>query len=82
VHGQLIVAIKKKGLSFALESYEKNKYTISLCSGFKCILYPGFKEPFDVYNDKRIEWISETEINVSNKPLWKGSKTFHRCLTY
>jgi hypothetical protein len=56
------------------------------CAGFKCIPLPGFgRKPFDVYNDKRVKWISETEMKLSNKHKyagWEGDITFNLCREY
>ena len=51
---------------FVLESQGKNKYMFTICAGFKCIPYPGFWKSFDVYDDKRVNWASETKMEVSN----------------
>jgi len=71
---------------FALESHGDKQYMFVFCAGFKCIPLPGFgRKLFDVYNDKRIKWISETEMKLSNKHKyagWEGDITFDRCREY
>jgi len=70
---------------FALESHGADKYMFIYCAGFKCTPYPGFWEPFDVYDDPRVMWISASEMEVSNRDKdagWEGYIAFHRCMDY
>ncbi len=74
-----------KSRCFGLEHHGGDKYMFIFCAGFKCIPYPGFWRPFDVYNDKRVRWVSETKMEVSNNDKdagWDGYIPFDRCLTY
>lgn len=71
-----------KSRRFALEYLKRERYLFSFCVGFKCIPYPGFAEPFDVYDDKRVKWISDEVIHVSNNDKtagWEGHLVFTRC---
>jgi len=75
----------EKSRWFALESHGTNKYMFTFCAATKCIPYPGFFEAFDVYHDKRVKWISENEMSVSNSDKdagWKGKILFKRCIEY
>ncbi len=70
---------------FALESQDKGKYMLTVCGGSTCIPYPGFWESFDIYNDSRVKWITESKMEVSNSDKdagWEGYITFNRCLVY
>ncbi len=70
---------------FALESVNGDRYRFTLCAGFTCIPYPGFREPFDVYHDPRIRWLSDTRMEVHNDDKdagWEGFVGFDRCREY
>ncbi len=75
----------KKSRWFALESQGDKRHMLTICAGSKCIPYPGFWKPFNIYNDKRVKWISETKMKVSNSDKdagWEGYITFNRCIEY
>ncbi len=68
---------------FLLAYQGEDQYTLNLCAGFKCIPYPGFWRPFDIFNDERIKWISTTSMEVSNDDKdagWPGYITFNKCI--
>lgn len=70
---------------FALEQHGEDEYMFIFCYGFKCIRLPGFWEPFDVYDDPRVRWLSESSMEVSNDDKdagWDGYIEFHRCMSY
>jgi len=70
---------------FGLESHGNDQYSFVFCAGFKCIPYPGFWKPFDVYNDARVKWVSDTRIEVSNDDKdagWEGYIGFDQCRVY
>jgi len=70
---------------FALVLQGENNYMFKICAGFKCIPYPGFWKPFDVYKDQRVKWVSDSEMKISNNDKdagWEGYITFNRCQVY
>lgn len=72
----------KKSRWFLLDHQGGNDYMLVICAGFKCIPYPGFWKPFDIYNDKKVKWVTDTEMKVSNNDKdagWEGYITFNRC---
>ena len=75
----------EKNRWFALESWGDDQFMLIFCAGFKCIPYPGFWKPFDIYHDERIKWLSETAMEVTNDDKdagWQGAVVFHRCKKY
>jgi len=75
----------EKSRWFGLENQGEKKYMFIFCAGYTCIPYPGFWGAFDVYNDKRVKWVSETKMKVSNNDKdagWDGHITFNRCHEY
>ena len=66
----------------AIDPVQNNLFEIIMCSGFKCIRYPGFWEPLDIYSDNRFKWISSTEFKLKNNDKdagWEGYRTYKRC---
>lgn len=75
----------EKSRWFALEQHGDDKYMFVFCAGFKCIPYPGFRKPFNVYADSRVKWRSESRMAVSNdddEAGWDGYLEFKRCREY
>lgn len=70
---------------FALVQEDEHTYRFIICAGITCRHFPGFTTSFDVYNDKRIEWIAEDRMAVTNPAIrvgWEGVREYERCHVY